>query len=85
MGGRKVETEKDSPAGDRLRGIVCERSPVFIMKAANECDIKVPQRARGRREGRRLMSDGKGDEREAKERGNESRIKERRQNVQRVE
>ena len=74
---RKDKIEIESPAADRSPGVVWERSLAFRMKATNERDIEAPEKAGGRKEGRRLMSDGKGDEREAKEKGNESRIKER--------
>jgi uncharacterized protein (DUF2342 family) len=65
-GERKVEVEVESPAGDRARGVVCEESPVFRMKAANVCDVKARQWARSRRERRRSMSDGKGEKEQLK-------------------
>ena len=32
----EVEVEKESPAGDRPRGVVREKSPVFRLKTVNE-------------------------------------------------
>jgi hypothetical protein len=49
-GGKEVKIEIESPAGDRSRGVVCERSRVFRMKGANERNIEARQRARGRKE-----------------------------------
>ena len=56
VGGKEGQSGKESPAGDRSRGVVCERSPVSKMKAANECNIDARQRARGRKERRKLSS-----------------------------
>ena len=80
MGERRVES---SPASDRSRGVICERSPAFRMKAATECDIEARQQARGRQEWQRSMAEGKEDKWEAKEGGNESRIKKERRNIRR--
>jgi hypothetical protein len=80
--GNKVERE--SPAGDRACGIVCKRSLVFRVKAAIECDIEVRQQARGQKGRQELMSDGKGDDREAKGERDESKIKIERQNIRKM-
>jgi hypothetical protein len=77
--GGKVEVKRESPAGDRARSVKRKRSLVFRVKAAIECDIEARQRARGRKEWRRSMSDGKGKEGKLKERGNGSKIKKERQ------
>ena len=60
-GERNVEVERESPAGDRARGIVCEKGPVFKMRAASVLHVKARQRARGRKERRWSKSDGKGE------------------------
>ena len=73
VGGKvKVEAERESPAGDRARGVVCERGPVSRLKPANECKFEARQRARGRKEWRGSVSDGEG---EAKAENDESKIK----------
>ena len=54
-----------------------------IQSKSSKCDIEARQRAQGRKERQKSMSDGKGGEGEAKERGNGSRIKKERRNIRR--
>jgi hypothetical protein len=60
MGERKVKIKIESPTSNRSHGIICERSLVFRMKAANECDIEVQQQVRGQKERQRTMSETRG-------------------------
>ena len=61
-GKREPKVERECPASDRLRAVVCERNPASKLKAVNECEVKARQRARGRKERRKSKPDGKGDE-----------------------
>ena len=62
MGKKRAKGRRECPASDRLRAVVCERNPASKLKAANDCEVKARQRARGRKERRKSKPDGKGDE-----------------------
>ena len=67
----KAKVERKYPTGDRPRGVVSEKSPVFRIKTANECSVEARQRARCRSP---MAKDYEG---EAKERSDEDKRKER--------
>ena len=42
-GGEGESKSKECPTGDKARGIVCEKGPVFRMKAASVLHVKAQQ------------------------------------------
>ena len=74
-GKSKVQVQGKSLAGNRACGVVCEGEPVIRLETENEGYVEARQRVRGREEQQWSNSDGKGDDMEAKERGNRSKIK----------
>ena len=79
-GERKAKVERESRRRQSARRRLRKGSGNHL-EAASERDIEARQRARGRKERRRSISDGKGDEEEAKEGSDESKIKKEKRNI----